>query len=66
MEVDEYQHAQLGDLDNVWSNARDCRLLDPTYTMPISLLNAMQCSHNIKSLMELSDNYLASPSQFLY
>ena len=65
-EVDEYQHARLGDLDNIWGNAGDCRLLDPTYTMPLSLLNATRRSHNIRSLIRLSDDYLASPSRFLY
>ena len=40
MEVDEHQQARLGELDNIWGNARDCRLLDPTYTLPLSLLNA--------------------------
>ena len=65
-EVDEYQHARLGDLDNIWGNAGDCQLLDPTYTMPLSLLNATRRSHNIRSLIRLSDDYLASPSRFLY
>ena len=66
MEVDEYQHTWLGDLDNVWNNAHDCWLLDLTYTMPISLLNVTWHSHNIKNLMELSDDYLASPLCFLF
>jgi hypothetical protein len=24
MEVNEYQHARLGDLDDIWSNGHDC------------------------------------------